>query len=153
MAAGAARPVPVVGIDMVRVADVAASVARFGSRYLERIYTAGELAYAGRGTIDERNRRLAARFAAKEATLKVLAPSGHWFDWRHLEVIRDPAGPCFMRLHGAAARLALQQDLGALAMSLTHEEPFAVAVVTGLRWPGNTLHASDPQAGYRLKND
>src|ERR1044071_392246 len=60
-----------VGVDLVRVADVASSITRFGDRYVERIFTPDERAYcdadAGRSA-----QRYAARFAAKEATLKVL---------------------------------------------------------------------------------
>ena len=63
-----------VGTDVVAVHQVADSVARFGPRYLQRVYTDHELdSCAGSPTF--RAARLAARFAAKEATIKVLRPS------------------------------------------------------------------------------
>jgi phosphopantetheine--protein transferase-like protein len=68
---GVVPPPPSVGIDLVDVRDVARSVERFGARYLSRVYTDAEIAYAQaaketRGVAS----RLGARFAAKEATLK-----------------------------------------------------------------------------------
>ena len=76
-----------VGADVVSVHQVEASVARFGSRYLERVYTQHELeSSVGRSPV--RAASLAARFAAKEATFKVLRPVGHQPDWRSVEVRR-----------------------------------------------------------------
>jgi holo-[acyl-carrier protein] synthase len=60
-----------IGVDLVRVADVARSMVRFGSRYAKRVFTPGERNYCGedgRAAAEQ----FAARFAAKEATLKVL---------------------------------------------------------------------------------
>lgn len=121
---------------MVRVALVSESLARHGDAYLRRIYTPNEIEYAQRSAPDL-ERRLAVRFAAKEATLKVLQPEGHWFDWRQIEVIRNEHGHCGMRLHGAAAELASDRGIGELSVSLSHEDDLAVAVVMGLRHPSN----------------
>jgi holo-[acyl-carrier protein] synthase len=123
---------PVAGVDLQRVADVASSLARHGEAYLRRVYTSAEIAYARRSET-ELARRLAARFAAKEATLKVLQPRGHWLDWRLIEVTRNEHGHCGLRLHGEAARLAEQRGIRALSVSLSHEGELAVAVVFGLR--------------------
>jgi holo-[acyl-carrier protein] synthase len=75
---------------------------------------------------------LAARFAAKEAALKVLRPEGHRPEWRSLEVLRHPGGWCTMALSGHAAELAAQAGIGELAVSLTHEDGIAAAVVVAL---------------------
>ena len=72
---------------------------------------------------------LAARFAAKEATIKVLRPEGHQPDWRSVEVRRDPNGWCTLALTGHAAALAEQAGIADLAVSLTHEGDVAAAVV------------------------
>ena len=63
-----AEPIVVAGIDLVDVREVDASVARFGDRYLRRIYTEQEIRSCGRGEPRFAS-RLAARFAAKEAVL------------------------------------------------------------------------------------
>jgi holo-[acyl-carrier protein] synthase len=124
-----------VGSDVVSVHQVAESVARFGSRYLERIYTRHELESSVGGT-QVRAASLAARFAAKEATLKVLRPVGHQPDWRSVEVRRHAGGWCTMALSGHAAVLADQAGIAELAVSLTHEGDVAAAVVVALCGPG-----------------
>ena len=123
-----------VGADVVAVHQVAESVTRFGSRYLERIYTEHELSSCVGGA-PVRAASLAARFAAKEATFKVLRPVGHQPDWRSVEVRRHAAGWCTMSLSGHAAALADEAGIGELAVSLTHDGDVAAAVVVALCSP------------------
>ena len=123
-----------VGVDICLVADVADSVRCFGDRYRRRIYTDGELEYCSAQPTLEAE-RLAARFAAKEATLKVLRPNGWWPEWRAIEVRRHPDGWCELHLTGAAATLARERDIAALSVSLTHEGPLAAAVVVAQLHP------------------
>src|SRR5689334_22917060 len=100
-----AEPIVETGIDLVDVREVDASVARFGDRYLRRIYTEQEIATCGRG--DPRfASRLAARFAAKEAVLKVLRAAEVGLDWRSIEVVRQDDGAPTLRLTGPAAETA-----------------------------------------------
>jgi len=117
-----------VGVDLCLVADVAESLCRFGDRYRQRVYTDGELEYCSAKPALEAQ-RLAARFAAKEATVKVLRPSGWWPEWRTIDVRRHADGWCELHLAGAAATLAAERGIAALSVSLTHEGPFAAAVV------------------------
>jgi holo-[acyl-carrier protein] synthase len=120
-----------VGTDVTAVHQVAESVRRFGVRYLERIYTEHEIgSCVGEPLVEAAS--LAARFAAKEATIKVLRPVGHQPDWRSVEVRRDPGGWCTMALTGRAAALADQAGITDLAVSLTHEGDLAAAVVVAL---------------------
>jgi holo-[acyl-carrier protein] synthase len=119
-----------VGIDLCVIADVAESLRQFGDGYRRRVYTNGELEYCSAEPALEAQ-RLAARFAAKEATLKVLRPRGWWPDWRTIEVSRHPDGWCELQLVGAAACLAAEREIVALSVSLTHEGPLAAAVVVG----------------------
>ena len=119
-----------VGVDLCRVADVAAAVDRFGSRYVNRVYTDAELG-EGRTAATADPEHLAARFAAKEATFKVLRPVGAGIDWRTIEVVRSPEGGCDIRLRGAMAELARRSGLSSLAVGLSHEAGMAVAVVVG----------------------
>src|SRR2546423_7706878 len=108
-----------VGIDLVQVSRIADSVQTFGERFLQRIFTARELAYAR-----EHPDRLAARFAAKEAAKKALGLDG--VAWRDLEVERTDSGACVLVLHRAARAAAGDVEL---ALSMSHEGDFATAVV------------------------
>jgi len=118
-----------VGMDMVSVSDVAGSLERFGDRYVRRLYTKDEADYcraaAGRASAE----RFAARFAAKEAAVKVLRPSDPWGDWRAIEVRRDPGGWTDVVLRGLAATLAARAGIIALHLSLSHTGEYATAVV------------------------
>jgi holo-[acyl-carrier protein] synthase len=134
-ALGGVAPVPsarsgqlVVGVDVVEVADIAHSVATFGDRYVHRIFTPHEIDCCRRpaGYADE---SLAARFAAKEAVIKVLRPEGPRPEWRSIEVHRTDSGWCGLRLSGLAAVLADQAGIEQLAVSLTHEASWGAAVV------------------------
>ncbi len=117
-----------VGTDLCSVSAVAESVERFGERYLRRIYTDRELTYCLEAPCRSAE-RLAARFAAKEATIKVLRPRNWWPDWRTIEVRKDPGGWCDLRLTGSAARLAAEAGIVLLDVSMSHEDGVATAVV------------------------
>jgi holo-[acyl-carrier protein] synthase len=123
------------GIDLVDIREVDASVARFGDRYLRRIYTEQELQSCGRGEPRFAS-RLAARFAAKEAVLKVLRAAEVGIDWRAIEVVRCDDGAPALRLTGPAAELASGRGFYAFSISLTHETDYASAVVIGQRREG-----------------
>jgi holo-[acyl-carrier protein] synthase len=120
-----------VGLDLVEVAQVEASVARFGDRYLRRIFTDHELSCC-QGPPDVAAAGLAARFAAKEAALKVLRPSRARPKLCSIEVRRHADGWCEMTLSGQAAALAKEAGVQSLAVSLTHEGDLAGAVVVAL---------------------
>ena len=108
-----------VGIDLIRVSRIAESLEAFGERFLARVFTTSELAYA-RGYPE----RLAARFAAKEAVKKALELDG--IAWTDIEVVKHPSGACSVQLHGPAATAIGARSL---ALSLSHEGDFATAVV------------------------
>lgn len=118
-----------VGADIIQVGTVRESIDRFGSRYLERVFTAAEIEYCQRSGA-EMHRRFAARFAAKEAVLKVLRPDQHWLDWRTIEVIKTLGGWCEIRLHGPAELLAKRVGIVAISVSLSHEASYALAMVS-----------------------
>jgi holo-[acyl-carrier protein] synthase len=117
-----------VGVDLASVAEVAASIDRYGDRYLRRLFTPAEIADAA-GVPSVQASRLAARFAAKEAVLKVLRPGVDVPAWTDIEVRRHPDGWCSLRLHGEARRAASRAGLGPWAVSMSHEAHMAVAVV------------------------
>jgi holo-[acyl-carrier protein] synthase len=129
---GGAEPTLVTGIDLVDVREVSASVEHFGERYLRRVYTDQEVNSCGRGA-PRFTTRLAARFAAKEAVLKVLRAPEHGIDWRSIEVVRCDDGAPELRLEGRAAEVAAQKGFFSFSVSLTHETDYAGAVVIGQR--------------------
>lgn len=118
-----------VGIDLVSITSVQESLRLHATRYLQRVFTEAEVrdCQTDNGIDPE---RLATRFAAKEATLKVLRPSkDDAVPWNTIEVRRDPAGWVRLHLSGSAAALADSTGITELAVSLTREKDFASAVV------------------------
>jgi holo-[acyl-carrier protein] synthase len=117
-----------VGIDVVSVDAVRTSLRDHGPRYAKRIYTEGELrdCTTAEGIVPE---RLAARFAAKEATLKVLRPIDEAIPWRTIGVVRHGAGWVTVELSGRAAELAAEAGLSDFVLSIAHEADYASAVV------------------------
>lgn len=113
-----------IGIDLVSVGEVEEAIAVHGERYLTRVYSAGELRDCG-----GRPERLAARFAAKEATIKAIGRVDEGLDWRSIAVVRGPSGETSIELQGEAARLAQRRGVRSLVVSLTHERDHAAAVV------------------------
>ena len=116
----------VTGVDIIEIARVKDVAERHGERFLNRIYTPGEVAYC-RG----RAPQLASRFAAKEAVMKALGTGTTGVGWRDIEVVRGRGGPPTIRLHGRALRRAEMMGIDNLAVSLSHSREFAVASVVG----------------------
>ncbi|MDG2111008.1 MAG: holo-ACP synthase [Actinomycetota bacterium] len=115
-----------VGIDAVDV-DRFRSVLQRRGRIDERLFTDGERAYAGRSV--DPTERLAARFAAKEAVMKVLGVGVGAVRFREIEVVKLPSGRPELRLHGRAAELADAAGATSWHLSLTHTHSVAEAVV------------------------
>ena len=116
------------GVDLVEVARIARSVERFGDRFLERVFTQAERAYAGDGP--RRHEHLAARFAAKEAVFKALGTGwGQGIGWADIEVARNASGKPTIVLHGRATDLAFRSGVKWWHLSLTHTRGLAMASV------------------------
>jgi holo-[acyl-carrier protein] synthase len=117
-----------VGLDLVSVETIADSLRTHGTRYLERVYSSAEVADCRRGgEVDPQ--RLAARFAAKEATFKVLRVGDEAVAWTDVEVVRHRSGWVSLLLSGRAGTLAEAAGISELALSLSHEQGCAAAVV------------------------
>ena len=122
------------GVDIIEIPRIKAVAERYGTRFLRRIYTEGEVAYC-RG----RAPQLASRFAAKEAVMKALGTGIRGVRWRDIEIARKPGGPPTIVLHGTALARAERLGLGHLAVSLSHSQEYAVAFVVGDSPTGNNL--------------
>ena len=112
-----------VGVDAVDVARFGAVLGRRPAM-AARLFTEGERR-DGHGDVQ----RLAARFAAKEATMKALGRGIGSFGWRDVEVVRLESGQPALRLSAAAASLAAQRGVGNWHVSLTHTATVAIAMV------------------------
>ena len=119
------------GIDIIRIDRIRASLARFGERFTKRVLTPAEQAYV-RG----RPETMAGRWAAKEAVSKVLGLGVRGIGWRDIEIERLPTGQPSVRLHGRAAQRAEQLGMGRIAVSISHEAEYAVAIAFGIRTVG-----------------
>lgn len=116
------------GIDIAEVPRIAESIARFGDRFLHRVFTEGEIKYCDSKA--NRTERYAARFAAKEAAMKALGTGwNHGVRWRDIEVKRQPGGRPTLAFHGKAAEFAAKLGATNIALSLTHTEDEAFAQV------------------------
>ncbi len=127
-------PRVVVGVDLVQVSQVASSLDRLGDVYMTRIYTAAEIAYCSTNPIMAPS-RFAARFAAKEATLKALRLDDQGVDLRTIEVKQMPGGWTEIELSGRARQLAEVAGWLSWSVSLSHEGDYATAVVAAMTAP------------------
>ena len=117
-----------IGTDVAEIERIERSIARYGERFLERVFTAGERAYCLRkkGSAES----FAARFAAKEAASKALGTGiSRGVSWQEFEVRREPGQRPTMHLSGRAAELAQWLGVSRVSLSLTHTRKLAMAVV------------------------
>jgi len=119
------------GIDIIKVERIRAALDKFGDRFSHRVLTDLERKY-----VRNRPETFAGRWAAKEAVSKVLGLGVRGIGWRDIEVQRLPTGQPSVRLHGRAAQRAEQLGMGRIALSITHESDYAVAVAFGVRTAG-----------------
>jgi holo-[acyl-carrier protein] synthase len=117
-----------VGVDMVEIGRVHRLLQRHRERFRSRIFTPAELAVSR-----DRPHLLAARFAAKEATMKALGTGIRGVAWREIECLPNRRGKPLLFLYGRARERAQSLGLAGLDVSLTHSREYAVATVIGLQ--------------------
>ena len=116
------------GIDLTEIARIQRAIERYGSRFVNRVYTPAEQAYCLR----KRNaaESFAARFAAKEAGAKALGTGiSRGVSWLEIEVVRDPGSRPRLKFHGRAAEFAARLGVAHTALSITHTGDVAMASV------------------------
>ena len=118
------RDVFSVGVDIIEIERIGATLRRHGKRFLQRVYTAKEQDYC-RGRVPE----LAVRFAAKEAISKALGTGMRGIAWKEMEILGDKRGKPLVYLHGRAKSRAEELGLFEFAISLSHSRDYAVAFV------------------------
>ncbi len=119
-----------IGVDLVKVARLAAAIERHGERFLNRVFTPREIAYC-KARRRGRDSAFALRFAAKEAFSKALGVGlrRNGIRWREAEVVPDPMGKPELAVTGRAAELCAAAGVTGLHLSLTDEDGQALAVV------------------------
>jgi holo-[acyl-carrier protein] synthase len=117
-----------IGSDLVQVERIRKSIAHYGDRFLNRVYTERERAYASsRANSAE---RYAARFAAKEAGMKAIGTGlRRGITWKDFEVINETSGQPTLRLSGVALEISETMGVERISISLTHTAETAFAVV------------------------
>ncbi len=119
------------GIDIIKVERIEKALAKHGRRFARRVLTDHEHAY-----VRDRPENFAGRWAAKEAVSKVLGLGVRGVGWREIEIIHLPTGAPMVRLHDRALRRASQLGMERVAVSISHEREYAVAVAFGVRTEG-----------------
>jgi len=123
-----------IGIDIAQVSRMEAAVERHGPRFLKRLFTETELAYCQRHR--DPGRHYAARFAAKEATMKALGTGWNGaVSWKSIEVVNLPSGEPTLRLSGTTLETARRIGATTAFVTLSHDAGLAVACVV-LEGPG-----------------
>lgn len=120
------------GVDLVDIARIARVWREHGDYFARRVFTPAELDYCLASRSPEI--RLAGRFAAKEAVLKVLGTGWRGgIQWTDIEVLPDGMGKPTVALTGRTAELAVELGLGTILLSISHAGQYAVASAIGLR--------------------
>lgn len=117
------------GTDLIEIERVQQSIDRFGDRFLQRLFTPGEIAYCLRKKKHSAE-SFAARFAAKEAGAKALGTGiSRGISWKEIEVKREAGERPTLHLTGRAAERAAAMGVQRIQLSLTHSQSLAMAVV------------------------
>lgn len=119
------------GIDLVDFPRIESMVARHGERFLDRVFTKREQSDAQ--AVHNRVEKLAGRFAAKEAVLKLLGTGWRGkIAWTDIEVTNNSSGQPEVRMGGEVKRIADEAGVKEIALSITHTANFAIASAVAL---------------------
>jgi holo-[acyl-carrier protein] synthase len=119
------------GIDLVDCDRIERLLQRHDRHFLERVFTPTELKQAPRGK--RRAERLAGRFAAKEAIMKLIGTG--WRDgvaWTDMEVVNDPLGRPCVNLSGRVKEITSAMGVHQISLSITHTANLAIASAVAL---------------------
>ena len=116
-----------IGIDIIEIARIKKAITRWGEAFLHRVYTDAELE-----RYREKPSSLAARFACKEAVMKLLGTGRNGLHWREIETLSHPSGKPRLNLYGRAQNQANKLGINEIAVSLAHSKEYAIAYVSGI---------------------
>ena len=114
------------GIDIIEIKRLTASIQRYGSHFLDRVYTAREQQAAPNSEL-VRGAYFAGRWAVKEAVSKALGTGiGASCAMTDVEITNDAAGAPVLTLHGAARKTAAERGIARFHISISHEREYAI---------------------------
>lgn len=120
------------GIDLVDFPRIENLIDRHRERFLDRVFTEREQNDAT--VIKNRVEKLAGRFAAKEAVLKLLGTGWRGkIAWTDIEIVNNPLGQPIVEITGEVKNIAQQAGIEQITLSITHTANFAIASVVALR--------------------
>ncbi|MBW8035375.1 MAG: holo-[acyl-carrier-protein] synthase [Planctomycetes bacterium] len=120
------------GIDLVDFPRIDSLIERHGERFLDRVFTQREQNDAA--AVKNTTEKLAGRFAAKEAVLKLLGTGWRGkIAWTDIEVINNHLGQPVVEIAGEVKNIAQQSGIEQITLSITHTANFAIASVVALR--------------------
>ncbi|MCK4998501.1 MAG: holo-ACP synthase [Anaerohalosphaera sp.] len=120
------------GIDLVDFPRLEEVIVRHGDRFLNRVFTKREQAAAD--AVKNRFEKLAGRFAAKEAVLKLIGTGWRGkIAWTDIEVINNELGQPIVHITGEVKRIADQAGIEQITLSISHTANFAMASAIALR--------------------
>ena len=126
-----------IGVDIIEIGRIKEAIEHWGERFLRRIYTEPELAkYRNKPS------SLAARFACKEAVMKLLGTGRSGVHWREIETLSHTSGQPRVHLYGRARAKAGEMGIKEIAVSLSHSKEYAIACVSAI-----------PETDYSEKSD
>jgi holo-[acyl-carrier protein] synthase len=114
-----------IGVDIIEIDRIRQAIARWGERFLHRVYTDAELG------LYKKAESLAVRFAGKEAAVKALGTGMRGISWKDVEILHEPSGKPLVNLYRGAQDKASDLGLKGLAISLSHSREYAIAFVVG----------------------
>ena len=123
------------GLDITDIGRIAATIERYGDRFLHRVFTNGEVAYCSRRRVPAMH--FAGRFAAKEAAMKALGTGMRGIAFRELAIVRTPGGPPRLALFGRARVCGARLGVSGAHVTITHTRELAAAVVVLTGAPPN----------------
>ena len=115
------------GIDIIEIARIEKVIARWGEAFLHRVYTELEIKLYRKSPAS-----LAARFACKEAVMKLLGTGKNGIHWREIETLSHPSGKPLVNLYGKAQNKAGELGIKEIAVSLSHSKEYAIASVSSI---------------------
>ncbi len=119
------------GIDLVDFPRIEEMIKQHGPRFLDRVFTSAEQAYADSNKNNVE--KLAGRFAAKEAVLKLMGTGWRGkIAWTDIEITNNPAGQPEVALTGEVKKLAKKLGIKHISISITHTANFAIASAVAL---------------------
>ena len=119
------------GIDLVDCPRIEEMIQRHGEKFLDRVFTPAEQAYAGNGK--GRTEKLAGRFACKEAVLKLIGTGWRGkIAWTDIEIVNDPFGKPVVNLSGEVEKIAGEKKIGQISISISHTANFVMASAVAL---------------------